>query len=292
MNFKSRVFLIFAMILVVLLLIVANSIILISPGHVGVLIHRSKGGVDPKPMDVGFHFKWPILQEIEEYPIYMQTLVLTKSNREGGEDNEEINVNSVEGQPIGCDVSLSFELDPLKVPALYSAFRSNIRLITHGFVKQTIRQSLQQVVGQTEVVNFIGKDKALVVKSTEEELQKRLGEYGFLIKQFTLNEVRAPETIVKAIEAKNAMAQEALRSQNELQKKQFEAQQRAIEAEGDAKAIMTRAQAEADANRLISNSITPTLVDYKRVDKWDGKLPQVSGEATPFISLPGDPSPR
>ena len=127
--------------------------------------------------------------------------------------------------------------------------------------------------------------KAQVVRLTQEDLQKRLGDYGFLVKQFTLNEVRAPDSIVRAIEAKNTMAQEALRAQNELQKKQFEAQQRIIEAEGEAKAILTRAQSQAESNRLLSASLTAALVEYKRIERWNGQLPQVSGGATPFINL-------
>jgi len=262
-----------------------NSLVYIRPGSVGVLIHRSGGGVDKTPLGVGFHFKWPILQEVVEYPIYMQTLVLTRSDREGNSFNEEINVNSVEGQPISCDVSLSFELDPTRVPFLYSSFRTTIGMITHGFVKQSIRQALQEVVGRTEIVNFLGKEKALVVTQTQADLQKHLGEYGFLVKQFTLNEVRAPESIVKAIEAKNTMAQEALRAQNELQKKQFEAQQKIIEADGDAKSTLTRARAQAESNQLLSASLTAQLVEYRKIDKWNGQLPQVSGGATPFINL-------
>ncbi len=242
-------------------------------------------------MGVGFHFKWPVVQEIIEYPIYMQTLILTQNSREGSPYNEEVNVNSVEGQPISCDVSLSFELDATKVPLLYSTFRSDINGIIHGYVKQSIRQAMQQVVGQTEIVNFLGKDKAMVVSSTQEELQKMLGQYGFIIKQFTLNEVRAPDSIVKAIEAKNTMAQEALRAQNELQKKQFESQQRVIEAEGEGKAILTRAQSQAESNRLLSASLTPVLVEYKRIEKWDGKLPQVTGGSVPFLNLPSNQTP-
>ena len=272
-------------ILLLLIILASSTVVMVDPGHVGVLVHRTGAGVDPKILDVGFHWKWPVVQDIVEYPVYMQTLVLTKSSQEGNKYNEEINVNSIEGQPISCDVSLSFELDPLKVPALYSSFTTDFNLITHGFVKQTIRQALQQVVGQTEIVNFLGKDKAAVVNAVQEELQKKLGEYGFIIKQFTLNEVRAPESIVIAIESKNTMAQEALRAQNELQKKEFEAQQKVIEADGEAKATLARAKAQAEANNLLSQSITSNLVEYRRIDKWNGILPQVTGGATPFLSL-------
>lgn len=268
-----------------LLILVPSMIVVINPGNVGVLVHRMGEGVDPRPLGVGFHWKWPVMEDIIEYPIYMQTLVLGKVGQDGSQYNEEINVNSVEGQPISCDVSISFELDPTKVPDLYSTFRTNIDLITHGFVKQTIRNVLQQVVGRTEIVNFLGKDKAKVVAAAQEELQKLLGPYGFIIKQFTLNEIRAPESIVVAIEAKNTMAQEALRAQNELQKKQFEAQQRVIEADGESQALLTRAKAQAEANNLLSASLTNNLVEYKKIEKWNGILPTVSGGATPLLNM-------
>ena len=93
------------------------------------------------------HTRVPFATGIEEYPVFLQTLVLTRGGTEGSGSNDEINVNSVEGQPLSLDVSLSFELDPARTPKLYSTFRTDIDQITHGFVKQTIRQALQEVVG-------------------------------------------------------------------------------------------------------------------------------------------------
>jgi regulator of protease activity HflC (stomatin/prohibitin superfamily) len=88
------------------------------------VIHRIGGGVDRTPLTPGLHARNPLTTGIEEYPTFMQTLVLTRSGAEGASGNDEINVNSVEGQPLSLDVSMSFELDPLKVPALYSTFRT------------------------------------------------------------------------------------------------------------------------------------------------------------------------
>ena len=49
-----------------------------------------------------------------------------------------------------------------KVPALYSTFRTDIATIQHGYVKQAIRQSLQEVVGNEEIAAIIGPKKAEV----------------------------------------------------------------------------------------------------------------------------------
>jgi len=46
-----------------------------------------------------------------------------------------------------------------------------------------------------------------------------------------------------------------------------------------------RALSQAKANDALSKSISPILVQYKSIEKWNGILPQVSGGAVPFIDL-------
>jgi regulator of protease activity HflC (stomatin/prohibitin superfamily) len=91
---------------------------------------------------------------------------------------------------------------------------------------------------------------------------------------------------MQAINQKNVMQQQALTAQNELQKNTFQAQGDSIKAAGRAKAILTEAEAQAKANQLLSGSITPTLVQYEQMKKWNGQLPQVAGGAVPMIQLP------
>jgi len=273
-------------VLVVLLFIVPAMFTYVEPGHVGILIHRAGGGVDPKPLGPGLHFRNPLLSQIEEYPVFMQTLVLTRESMEGSPGNDEINVNSVEGQPVSLDVAMSFEIDPIKVPALYQTFRTDINTIQHGYVKQTIRQALQEVVGDEAIADIMGPKKAETVARSQALLQERLSPYGIMVKQFTLNEFRAPQSVIDAINTKNVMQQQALTAQNELQKNEFQARGDSIKAAGRAKAITAEAEAQARANRLLAESLTPTLVQYRLIDKWNGAMPQVSGGGTPLIQLP------
>ena len=271
---------------VLLLAAIPTTVTYINPGNVGIVIHKLGGGIDPKPLGQGIHFRNPIATAIEEYPVFMQTLVLTAGTTDGSKQNDEINVNSVEGQPVSLDVSLSFELDPSKTPALYSTFRTDIESIQHGYVKQAIRQALQEVVGSEEIAAILGPKKAETVAKAQSLISQRLGIYGFMVKQFTINEIRAPGAVMEAINTKNVMQQQALTAQNELQKNTFQAQGDSIKAAGRAMAILAEARAQAEANRLLSQSITNTLVQYEMTKRWDGKMPQVSGSAVPMIQLP------
>ncbi len=273
-------------VLFVLIFLLPSMFTYVEPGHVGIIIHRAGGGVDATPLGPGLHFRNPLLTAIEEYPIYMQTLVLTRESNEGSPNNDEINVNSVEGQPVSLDVAMSFEIDPVKVPALYQTFRTDITTIQHGYVKQTIRQALQEVVGDEAIADIMGPKKAQTVSRVQGLLQERLMQYGIMVKQFTLNEFRAPQSVIDAINTKNVMQQQALTAQNELQKNEFQARGDSIKAAGRAKAITAEAEAQARANRLLAESLTPTLVQYRLIDKWNGSMPQVSGGGTPLIQLP------
>lgn len=270
----------------VVLLMIPSSFTYINPGNVGIVIHKMGGGVDPVPLGQGLHWRNPLITGIEEYPVYMQTLVLTHGNGEGSPNNDEINVNSVEGQPVSLDVSLSFELDATRTPNLYTTFRTDIEQIQHGYVKQSIRQALQEVVGSEAIADILGPKKAEVVARAQNLISQRLAQYGFVVKQFTINEIRAPAEVMSAINTKNVMQQQALTAQNELQKNTFQAQGDSIRASGRAKAILAEAQAQAEANRLLSASITPTLVQYEMTKKWNGQMPQVTGGATPLLQLP------
>ena len=102
--------------LVAVLILLPSTFTYVNPGYVGIVIHRAGGGVDHTPLGPGVHARIPFVTGIVEYPIYLKTLVLARTPSEGSSLNDEINVNSVEGQPLSLDVSLSFQLDAAQTP--------------------------------------------------------------------------------------------------------------------------------------------------------------------------------
>jgi regulator of protease activity HflC (stomatin/prohibitin superfamily) len=158
-------------------------------------------------------------------------------------------------------------------------------------VNQAILHALQEVLGTDPIADVLGPKKAEVVNQTQGKISERLAPYGIIVKQFTINELRAPQAVIEAINTKNVMQQQALTAQNELQKNQFQAQGDSIKAAGRAKAILTEAEAQAKANRLLSESLTGTLVQYEMAKRWNGQMPQVSGNAMPMIQLPSTGKP-
>ncbi len=58
-----------------------------------------------------------------------------------------------------------------------------------------------------------------------------------------------------------------------------------VYSQGEADALLIAARAQAQANKLLTESINQTLVNYKALERWNGQLPQVSGGSVPFVNV-------
>ena len=273
--------------LLAFLILLPTTVEYISPGHVGIVIHRPAGGRRSVPLGAGL-----APEESADDGDRWSTRCSCrrscsrKSPTEGSRYNDEINVNSVEGQPLSLDVSMCFELDPAKAPQLYTTFRTDIRdparLCEAGDPSGPAggrRATRRSPTSSAEEGRGDAQHAVDVVESGYRSM-------AFIVKQFTINELRAPPAVIEAINQKNVMQQQALTAQNELQKNTFQAQGDSIKAAGHAKAILAEAEAQAKANALLAPEHHADLVQYEMAKRWNGQMPQVSGSAMPMIQLP------
>ena len=271
------------------------SVTRIEAGFVGVEIHLagSQRGASDIPMRTGWVFYSPLTTQIIEFPTYVQTVKWTRDASEGHPLNEEMGFNSKEGMEIVADVSLSYAIEPSKVPDFYVKYRvNNLDRFTHGILRDIVRNSLNEVASTYTVEDIYGEKKAQFLQQVEQQIQGKVSNVGVGIQQFGfIGAPRVPAVIAQAITAKAQAIQEAERAKNELATTQAEAAKKIAEAEGDAKSLVTRAQGEADANRIRQNSLTPQLLELRRlenqralIEKWNGQLPTVqSGQGGGLI---------
>ena len=74
--------------------------------------------------------------QIIEFPTFVQTVKWTRDTNEGHPINEEMGFNSKEGMQIYSDVSLSYAIEPAKVPEFYVKYRvNNLDLFTHVILR-------------------------------------------------------------------------------------------------------------------------------------------------------------
>jgi len=116
-------------------------------------------------------------------------------------------------------------------------------------------------------------------------LGENLARYHIIGEDMYISNIRFSPEYEKAIEAKQVAQQQVETQRQILAQREIEAQQKVVTAKGEAEAILVVAQGQAKANEMLSRSISPILVEYKGIEKWNGILPQFTGGAVPFIDI-------
>jgi len=259
----------------------------VGPGHVGIKVNNfgSERGVEDYPTRTGMVFYNPMSSTVFEYPTSVQTVQWTASLDEGNPINEEITFSNKDQMKIAANVSLSYSLDPLRVPAFYVKFRSDdLRSFTHGILHNVARDSFNEVAGHYAIEQIMG-DNGPFLLEVRDHLQKTVKPWGVNIEQFGFIGVpRPPETVIAQINAKVQALQSAQQAENEVRRTEALARQRIAAAEG-----------EARSNQILTQSLSPQLLQWRTLElqqqataKWNGALPSMMGGsgAVPFIQVP------
>ena len=289
--------------LVIAVVVVVNVIRVtrIGAGYVGIEINLagSQRGAREIPIRTGWVFYSPLKTQIVEYPTFVQTVKWTADITEGHPLNEEIVFNSKEGQEVRADVSLSYAIDAGKIPDFYVKFRSDdLEKFTHGILKDIVRNSLNEMASTYTLEDIYGENKARFLTQTRERVQAQVEPVGVQIQQFGfIGKPRFTATIEQAITQKTQAITDAERARNQLAVTQAEVAKTVAEAEGEARSAIERARGEAESNRLRQASITPQLLEWKRlenqraqIDRWNGELPHtvLSDKAGLLMPLPAE----
>jgi regulator of protease activity HflC (stomatin/prohibitin superfamily) len=245
----------------------------IGPGKVGILVYQngSQKGVQDYPIKTGRIFYNPLTTTVYDYPTYMQNALWQGAER--------ICFNTAEGSRVSVDVALSYTLNKDKVPSIFVKHRAELDIITHNYLRNKVRDSINKHSAQYHAVEALSSKSQEIVQEAKSELTKELEPEGFEID--TLSFVSAPDPedpqVKQSISLVISSTQKALEAENKVKQIEAEAKQALAKAEGEAKSITELAKAQAEANKILSESITPELVKYKMIEVWDGKMPQVIG---------------
>lgn len=266
----------------------------IGPGHVGIKVSNAgtNRGVLDTPVLTGWVFYMPGSSYVIEYPTFVQTVQWTKAVTEGNPINEEIVFTNNQKMTVSVDTSLSYQIDPNKVPAFYVKFKTDdLETFTNGYLHNVARDCFNEHGGHYSIDDIMG-DNAKFLHEVRSCIQDNVASVGVGIQQFGLiGAPRPPDSVMQQINSSAVAAQITIQKQNELAQTQADAAKRVASAEGEAKANIARANGIAEANRIVSASINPNILEKQRLDnqhdaiwRWNGQTPNVvSGGQSMFL---------
>ena len=252
---------------------------MISPGYVGVIVDLlgAQKGVEAKELHVGMHWIAP-WKTVYQFPIFEQN-----DTWEG--DCAGFNFQTSEGMAVSADIGITYHLRPESIPIIFQRYRRGMDEITNIFIRNYIRDAINKSASKTKIEDlYSGKEGFF--EDVELHVKQDLAPIGIEISRiYLIGRFHFPTNVITALNAKIEAMQRAQQRENELREAEAEAKKQIAKAEGQARCAILQAESEAKANDLLSKSVTPDLIQWQAVQKWDGKLPSVTSGATPFIQV-------
>jgi regulator of protease activity HflC (stomatin/prohibitin superfamily) len=263
----------------VVVLIALNCFTTISPGYVGVVVDMlgDEKGVEPKELHVGIHFLAP-WKRVYEFPIFEQ-------NHTWQGERDGFNFQTSEGMAVHADLGITYHLRSECIPLVFEKYRRGMDEITHIFLRNFIRDAINKSASRTHIEDLYS-GKGIFFEEIEKQVREQLNPIGIEITRiYLIGRFHFPTNVIAALNAKIEAMQRAQQRENELREAEAQAKKEIAKAEGEARCKMLYAEAEANSNLIVSKSLTSELIRWQTVQKWDGKLPQVTSSAMPLIEL-------
>lgn len=248
---------------IILLFLAFNAVVIVQAGTRGIVLQL--GAVQPLVLNEGLHFKMPFVQKV--IPVDVRV----------GKAQSDQTAASRDLQTVTTTIAVNFHLVPDEVNKLYQ----NVGLAYEDrIVAPAIGEAVKAVAAQYTAEELISKRSEVSAK-VKETLAAKLSTYYIALDEINITEFKFSAEYNNAIEQKQIAEQNALKAKLDLQRIEVESQQ-----------TIERAKAEAESLRLQKQEVTQELIELRRIEtqmraieKWDGKMPSVTGGATPFIDI-------
>ncbi|MEK6154138.1 prohibitin family protein [Flavobacteriaceae bacterium 3-367] len=228
-------------IIILFIILISKSAITIGSGEAGVLYKTFGDGVvtDEPPLGEGFHIVAP-WNKVFIYEVRQQEVF------------EKMQVLSSNGLEIKLDASAWFEP---KREALGKLHQEKGEAYVQRVLLPTIRSAARSVVGRYTPEQLYSSKRDAIQAEIYEETKKIVDGQYIQLNEVLVRDVTLPPTIKEAIERKLKQEQESL-----------EYEFRLVTAQKEAEKVRIEAQGKADANRILSASLTDKILQDKGID--------------------------
>lgn len=262
----------------------------ISDSEVGVEVVSGK--VNPKYIGSGFHMSLNPFADLYTMNAKGKTLVMTTAEAAKDDTAESmyerpVTVITTEKLSVPIDVSILYSLRKDKAVVTRTQYGDDT-IWEEKLLVKTARSVIRDAIGSSASVYGLNENRPKYEKAIFDTISAKLGD-TIVIAQVNIMDIPLPAKIKEQVEDTLVAQQAAVKEEYNLKKVETQALIAKATAEG-----------EANAQREISRTITPALLEYKRLEnermqielyysKWDGHEPvtKVTGQTSgQFLTLP------
>lgn len=241
---------------------VGSSVRLVGATDIGVPVTFGKVGT---PLNSGIHLVAP-WTEISTFSIRFQQSDMSAASTEGDRATADgVEVLSSEGGKMTLDVTVRYAIEADQAGTLFRTVGS-MDGIRERIVRPDVRSFLRDVYSRYTAEEGYASKREAVALEAESGIKTQLAKRGIVVDAVKVRNITLEPTLQAQITQKLEAKQAAERALIEQQKAQTEAETRRKVAETDAQAAVVAAKGQAEANTILSSSLTPELLKAKEIE--------------------------
>ena len=218
-----------------------KSVVIVQPGHMGVVYNRW-GGLEERPrLTEGLNFVVPWFQRANIFNVRVRSQVVNTNS--GSKDLQNVTIS----------LRVLFKPDPSKLATVYRFLGKDYDA---RVLPSIVNEIVKAVVARYNAAELIQKRDTVsnVVKQT---LQSRAKDFNIVVDDVAISHLAFSKDYTAAVEAKQVAQQDAERSAYIVEKALQEKRATIVKAEGEAKSA-----------ELIGNAIkgNPAFIQLRRID--------------------------
>ncbi len=231
----------------------------VGPGERGIRV--TMGAVSGDVKDSGVYLWIPGITDVRKISIQIQ-----KSDVKGMAATRDM-------QDVHADVAVNWAMTGADLIGTYKSVGDEDAVLSR-IVVPAVQEVLKAATAKRTAEEVLTKRLEMKV-DIDEGLKTRLKAYGITLHDVSIVNLQFSPGFTHAIEQKQIAEQQAK-----------QAEYVAAKATQDARAEVERAKGQAEAQRLLKQTITSEILQQRAIEKWDGKFPQIMGSnAMPFIDM-------
>ena len=266
-----------------LVLLLANSFVSNGIGEAKVYTNPD-GTIQDTQLEPGFYTKAPWI-EYQDFDLFSQEVLYAG----GGDGGPSYSGGTVNGQEVtiavggvsggstqgNVDISITYSIDAESVKDIYSKYRNQERF-TKQVIEKTILSTIRQVPSAYTAVEFRGEKRQEASDKILDSLNAKFSKLGVDVDFVNIQDVRYPAEVENALKEVETANQKILKA---------EADQRTAEVE--AQTLIIEKQGQADANAIVTESLTPEVLQKAYIDALNkaNTIYVVPGNTTPFLQV-------
>jgi len=248
--FKTVNLLRVVLIIGIFIAIIFASLVQIGPGTVGVTILF--GNVQDNVLKSGLNLVNPLV-EVEKLDIKTQAYTMSGIKDEGATKGDDAIITlSSDGLTLKLDITVWFRLNEGDAPNLLRTLGIDYM---EKIVRPATRTALRDVSVKYSATDIYSSKRDDFTNDITKNLEKSFDGRGIVLEKVLLRNVELPDKVREAIDEKISAEQRAQQMVYVLQKEKQEAERKQVEAKGI-----------AEAQRIISNTISPQYLQWKYIE--------------------------